>query len=152
MRGILSAALAALLCSGEVEADAESTRCAVTVEVTDALYFSRKEITADSSCESFSVTLKHIGEMPASSMGHNWVLTKTADFNGAAMDGQMSGADNDFVKPGDERVLAATKVIGGGEDTTISFDPSILERGGDYTFFCSFPAHFVLMQGKLIVL
>lgn len=149
MRWILGAALAAtLLFPGE----AGARSCAVTVEVGDSLNFSLKEITVDSSCESFSLTLKHAGTMPASSMGHNWVLTRAEDFDGAVMDGQMSGAENNFVKPGDERVLAATKVIGGGEETAISFDPSILEPGGDYTFFCSFPAHFVLMRGKLIVL
>lgn len=149
MRWILGAALAAtLLFSGETEARS----CALTVEVRDALDFNPREITVDSSCESFSLTLKHVGNMPASTMGHNWVLTRTEDFDGAVTDGQRAGADNDFVKPGDERVLAATKVIGGGEKTTISFDPSMLEPGGDYTFFCSFPAHFVLMRGKLIVL
>jgi azurin len=133
-------------------AEAEAEACAVTVEVRDALDFSLKEITVDSSCEAFTLTLKHVGKMPVSAMGHNWVLTRTEDFNGAVTDGQRSGIDNNFVKPGDERVLAATKVIGGGEETTISFDPAILEPGGDYTFFCSFPAHFVLMRGKLIVL
>lgn len=149
MKGIFATAIAATLL---FSAEADAGSCAVTVEVRDALEFSLKEITVDSSCESFSLTLKHVGKMPASSMGHNWVLTKTQDFEGAVTDGQMSGMDNHFVKPGDERVLAATKVIGGGEETTISFDPSMLEPGGDYTFFCSFPAHFVLMRGKLIVL
>ena len=149
MRWILGAALAATL---SFSSQAEAKTCAVTVEVRDALEFSLKEITVDSGCESFSLTLKHVGKMPASSMGHNWVLTRTGDFDGAVMDGQRSGAANNFVKPGDERVLAATKIIGGGEETTIRFDPSILEPGGDYTFFCSFPAHFVLMRGKLIVL
>ncbi len=156
MRWILGAALAAtllllaatLLFSGQNE----TRSCEVTVEVRDSLDFSPREMTVDSKCKSFSLTLKHIGTMPASSMGHNWVLSRTEDFNGAVMDGQRSGFENHFVKPGDERVLAATEIIGGGEETTISFDPSILEPGGDYTFFCSFPAHFVLMHGKLIVL
>jgi len=138
--------------SAQVWADAGDASCAVTIEATDALNYSLKEITVDSSCETFSLTLKHVGTLPASDMGHNWVLTRTADFEGAVKDGQMSGAANNFIKPGDERVLAATKVIGGGEQTTISIDPSLLEPGGDYTFFCSFPAHFVLMRGKLIVL
>jgi azurin len=42
-------------------------------------------------------------------------------------------------------------VIGGGEETTITIDISGLEAGGDYTYFCSFPGHFVLMNGKFIV-
>jgi azurin len=156
MRWILGAALTAtllllaatLLLSGETEARA----CEVTVEVSDSLFFSLREITVDSGCKSFSLTLKHVGQMPASTMGHNWVLTRSEHFDGAVTDGQRAGADNHFVRPGDERVLAATEIIGGGEETSISFDPSILEPGGDYTFFCSFPAHFVLMLGKLIVL
>ncbi len=163
MRWILGAALAAMLAlaltatllfSGEAEVsvEAEARVCEVTVEVRDSLDFNPRELTVDSGCESFSLTLKHIGTMPASTMGHNWVLTRTEDFDGAVMDGQRAGFENHFVKPGDERVLVATIVIGGGEETTISFDPSILEPGGDYTFFCSFPAHFVLMQGKLNVL
>jgi len=148
MKWMVCAALAALAFSTRAE---EVATCAVTVEVGDSLYFSRKEITVDSSCESFSLTLKHVGKMPASAMGHNWVLTRSEDFDDAVTDAQRAGIENDFVKPGDERVLAATKVIGGGEETTITFDPSILESGGDYTFFCSFPGHYVLMRGKLIV-
>ncbi len=162
MRWILGAALAATLLfaalttmlsfSGEAETETEAGICAVTVEVRDSLDFNPRELTVDSRCESFRLTLKHVGTMPASTMGHNWVLTRTEDFDGAVTDGQRAGFENHFVKPADERVLAATKVIGGGEETAISFDPSILEPGGDYTFFCSFPAHFVLMRGKLIVL
>ena len=153
MKWILSTVLAATLSFANMaEADTGAASCEVTVEVKDSLAFSLKEITVDTSCKAFSLTLKHVGTMPASGMGHNWVLTRTEDFDGAVTDGQMSGADNNFIKPGDARVLAATKVVGGGEQTTISFDPAILEPGGDYTFFCSFPAHFVLMRGKLIVL
>jgi azurin len=33
----------------------------------------------------------------------------------------------------------------------VKFDLSKLTAGGDYTYFCSFPGHFVLMNGKLIV-
>lgn len=148
MRWTLGAALAATLSFSSL---AKAGSCAITVEVGDSLGFSVNEITLDSSCESFSLTLKNLGTMPASVMGHNWVLSRTADYDGTVMDGQMSGADNNFVKPGDKRVLAATKVVGGGEKTTISFKPSLLHKGGDYTFFCSFPGHYVLMHGKLIV-
>ena len=42
-------------------------------------------------------------------------------------------------------------MIGGGEETSVTFDISGLEPGGDYTFFCSFPGHYVLMNGQFIV-
>src|SRR5690606_19437556 len=85
MRWIFGAVAAAAL-SFSVEAEAEAEACAVTVEVRDALDFSLKEITVDSSCEAFTLTLKHVGKMPVSAMGHNWVLTRTEDFNGAVTD------------------------------------------------------------------
>src|SRR5690606_30509615 len=111
--------------------------------------YSHSELRVDSRCEAFTLTLKHVGKEPAHALGHNWVLAKTEDFDGAVTDGQRAGLENHYIKPGDERVLVATAVIGGGEETSVSFDPAILEPGGDYTFFCSFPAHFVLMRGRL---
>ena len=148
MRWILGTALlASLACA----TPAWSQTCAVTIEGNDAIQFVQKELTISSSCESVTVTLKHIGSLAANVMGHNWVLTTTADYMAVAQVGQTSGMDNNYVPPGDDRVLAATKIIGGGEETSVTFDPSILTPGGDYTFFCSFPAHYVLMNGKLIV-
>jgi azurin len=47
-------------------------------------------------------------------------------------------------------VIAHTKVVGGGESTSVKFPVSKLTKGGDYTFFCSFPGHYGLMKGKLI--
>jgi len=148
MRWILGTALVTSLA---FSSSAWSQDCAATVEGNDALQFVQLEVTVSSSCESFSLTLKHIGMLAANVMGHNWVLSTTADYEPVAQAGQASGADNDYLPPGDARVLAATKIIGGGEETTISFDPSALEPGGDYTYFCTFPGHYVLMKGKLIV-
>jgi azurin len=48
-------------------------------------------------------------------------------------------------------VIASTGVIGGGQQASVKIDMSKLMAGGDYTFFCSFPGHFVLMNGKFIV-
>jgi azurin len=81
--------------------------------------------------------------------GHNWVLTATADYQAVAAAGQAAGPPN-YVPAGDARVLAATNVVGGGQETSVKFDLSKL-TAGDYTYFCSFPGHFVLMNGKLIV-
>ena len=44
-----------------------------------------------------------------------------------------------------------TTVVGGGQETSVKFDLSKLTPGGDYTYFCTFPGHFVLMNGKLII-
>jgi azurin len=141
----------ALIAAVAFAGPARAQECAATIEANDVLQFLPGELTVSTNCESFRLTLKHIGRLDANVMGHNWVLTATADYEDVATAGSRAGKANDFVPPGDDRVLAATKIIGGGEETSISFDPSTLESGGDYTFFCSFPAHFAAMHGTLIV-
>ena len=48
-------------------------------------------------------------------------------------------------------IIGATAMIGGGEEIVVTVDISGLEPGGDYTYFCSFPGHYVLMNGKFII-
>ena len=139
-------ALAGLLFAGH----AWSQECSLTIEGNDQIQFVQSELRVSASCTEVTLTLKHIGQLAANIMGHNWVLTTTADWQAAAQAGQASGPP-DYVVADDARILAATAVIGGGEEVTISFDITSLESGGDYTYFCSFPGHFVLMNGKFII-
>jgi azurin len=44
-------------------------------------------------------------------------------------------------------VIANTKVIGGGQTTSVKFATSALKAGESYTFFCSFPGHSAIMKG-----
>jgi azurin len=148
MRWILGLGVAA---TAALSAPAEAQECAATIAANDQMQFVEKELRVSRSCTTFSLTLKHTGVLAANIMGHNWVLTTTPDFQAVAVAGGSAGPANNYVPPGDARVLAASKVIGGGEETTVSFDASKLEAGGDYTYFCSFPGHFALMSGKLIV-
>jgi azurin len=148
MRWTLGTALAA---TAALSGPALAQDCAATVAGNDQMQFVEKELRVSRSCTAFSLTLKHVGTLPVSVMGHNWVLTATPDHMAVGQAGGSAGPANNYVPSGDRRVLAATKVIGGGEETTISFDASKLEAGGDYTYFCSFPGHTQLMSGKLIV-
>ena len=47
-----------------------------------------------------------------------------------------------------EEIISFTKVIAGGESTTITFEAP---PKGIYNFLCSVPGHFGLMKGKFIV-
>jgi azurin len=138
--------IAGLLLAGQ----AWGQECSLTIEGNDQIQFVQKEMRVSKSCTEVTVTLKHIGQLAANIMGHNWVLAKTADWQAVAQAGQGAGPP-DFIPADDARVLASTKTIGGGEETTITVDMSTLEAGGDYTYFCSFPGHFVLMNGKFII-
>lgn len=140
-------ALAALLSAAAVPAMA--AECATNIEGNDAMQFNVKEITVDKSCKEFTVNLKHVGKLPVTAMGHNWVLTTQADMQAAATDGMAAGADHAYIKANDERVIAHTKLIGGGEETSVTFDVSKLKAGEDYAYFCSFPGHWAIMKGSL---
>lgn len=138
-----------ILVAGVMATPAMAADCAITIEGNDQMQFNIKNVEVPASCTRYSMTLKHTGKMPKSSMGHNIVLTTTADANAAAADGMKAGAAAEYVKPGDPRVIAFSKVIGGGESTTFDFDVSKLKAGTEYTYLCSFPGHSFIMRGVL---
>ena len=123
--------------------------CKVEITGTDSMQFDKKEISVAADCTSVELTLKHSGKLPAQAMGHNWVLSKTADMQGVVNDGMGAPLASQHIKAGDTRVIAHTKLIGGGQSTSVTFPTSALTKGGAYTFFCSFPGHIALMKGTL---
>ncbi|HVR49443.1 MAG TPA: azurin [Pseudorhodoferax sp.] len=131
-------------------AAAQAKTCALTISSNDQMQFDQAELKVAADCTQVELTLKHSGTLPATAMGHNWVLTETAAMRSVALAGMNAGAAAGYVKPGDERVIAATPVIGGGASTKISFATARLTKGGDYSFFCSFPGHWNVMKGKLV--
>ena len=123
--------------------------CATTVEGNDMMQYNADSITVPASCTQFTINLKHTGKLAANVMGHNVVIAKEADMAGIAADGTSDPATH--VKAGDTRVIAHSKVIGGGEATSVSFDVAKIKDGGPFKFFCSFPGHLALMQGSIQV-
>ncbi len=125
--------------------------CTVSLKGDDAMKFDLKEATVSASCPTITIELTHTGKMPVAAMGHNVVVSKTADLAGVARDGMKAGAAGAYVPANDARVIAHTSLIGGGQKTRITFPGMKLAAGGDYSFFCSFPGHSTLMKGKLVV-
>jgi len=130
---------------------AAAKTCELTITGNDQLQYNKSELVVEADCDKVTVTLEHVGKLPVEQMGHNWTLARTADWKALAQAGQGAGLENGYLPPGDDRVIANTDMIGGGETTSVTFDVSKLEKGGDYTFFCSFPGHWAVMNGKLIV-
>lgn len=126
--------------------------CQQVIEGNDMLQFNLKEMVVSANCKEVTVTLKHTGAMPANVMGHNWVLTNNTDFMPVAQAGGAAGIENNYVPVGDQRVLAATTIIGGGQETSVTFSIDSLVVGDDYTFFCSFPGHYAIMKGVFKVI
>lgn len=125
--------------------------CTIRLKGNDAMQFDLKTATVSASCPRITIELTHTGKMAAQVMGHNVVVSQTADINAITAAGMKAGAAAGYVPKGDARVLAATPVIGGGASTKASFAGNKLKAGGDYSFFCSFPGHSALMKGKLVV-
>ena len=126
-----------------------AAECKVTVDSTDQMSFDTKDVSIDKSCKTFTVELKHSGSLPKNVMGHNWVLSKTADMQPIATDGLAAGIDKNYLKDGDTRIIAHTKIIGAGETDSVTFDVSKLTAGESYGFFCSFPGHISMMKGTV---
>ena len=121
--------------------------CNLEITGSDAMQYDKKELAVAADCTQVEVTLKHSGKLPAQAMGHNWVLAKTADMSGIASDGVAAGFANDHIKKGDTRVIAHTKIVGGGQSTSVTFSTAARKKGEAYSFFCSFPGHSSIMKG-----
>ena len=121
--------------------------CATTIEANDAMQYNVDAIAVPASCTQFTINLKHAGALAANVMGHNLVVAKEADMAAIVSDG--AGSAPEFVKAGDARIVAHTKMIGGGESSSVTFDVAKIKDGGPFKFFCSFPGHVSLMKGSI---
>ena len=130
---------------------AQAKNCVIDVKGDDQMKFDKASVTVSAACKTIEIKLMHTGKLPITAMGHNLVISPTADFQAVGQAGMTAGAAANYVPTGDKRVIAHTKVVGGGGSTTASFPGSALKAGGDYTFYCSFPGHWAIMKGKLIV-
>ena len=125
----------------------EPTSNELHIESNDQMQYTTTELKATTG--KITLTLQHIGKMEKTVMGHNLVIlqpgTDPAAFALKAADAKDSG----YIPASENAsIIAHTKLIGGGESDTIEF--TITEKG-TYDFICSFPGHYAMMKGKLIV-
>jgi azurin len=139
-------ALALLAGARAVHADP----CNVTIEGNDRMQFNLHEITVPARCAEVQVILKHSGKMPAKVMGHDWVLAKGSDMSAIVNAGLAAGYSHGYLPGNDKRIIAATKVVGGGESTVVRFSTSTLQQGIRYAFFCTSPGHSTVMHGTFL--
>src|SRR5690606_10001148 len=113
----------------------------------DQMQFSKKELRVKAG-QKVRLTLTHVGEMPENVMGHNWVLLKKGTDISEFGQKAVSASGNEYIPENTNEVIVHTELIGGGETTTIEFTAP---AAGTYDYICSFPGHYAVMQGKLIV-
>ncbi|MBU2978595.1 azurin [Alteromonas sp. C1M14] len=123
--------------------------CATTIESADTMRFNKASIDVPAHCTSFTLTLNNTGTLAKNIMGHNWVLTKASDAKSVVKDGASQGLANNYLSPNDPRVIANTRITGGKESASVTFDVSKLTKEESYLYFCSFPGHMSMLKGSL---
>lgn len=126
---------------------ADENTVSITLKSNDAMQFDSTELKVPVG-KTVKLTLEHTGKMPKDVMGHNFVLLNKgvdpADFVKRAAEAKVT----DYVPVEAQKdMIAYTKMIGGGESTSVEFT---ITEAGSYDFLCSFPGHFEMMRGKLI--
>jgi azurin len=121
--------------------------CKLEISANDLMQYDKTELAVPATCKEVTITLHHTGKLPKEAMGHDWVLVNTPDLAAVATAGMSAGLANNYVEPGDKRVLASTKTIGGGETASATFSTAALKKGGAYSYLCTFPGHNALMHG-----
>ena len=120
----------------------------VTVELNgnDQMQYDKNEIKVKAG-QKVTLTLKNIGTVKKELMAHNFVLLNPGtDVQKFALDG-VPMKDKDYISDA-TAVIVHTKMLGPGEADTITFDAP---AAGTYDYVCTFPGHFGVMKGKLIV-
>ncbi|HRE51170.1 MAG TPA: azurin [Flavitalea sp.] len=158
---VFAAAIGLLSCGGgesepataasetqETAAASAPESVALEISSNDMMQFDKKELKAKAG-QKVTLTLHHTGKASKEVMGHNVVILKPdvniPDFGMKAVDAK----DNDYIPASEEaNIIAHTKIIGGGESTSVEFTAP---EPGIYIFICSFPGHFAAMQGTFIV-
>ena len=140
-----------LLCAGSGAAlrAADPAPREIAITANDAMQFDLKEIVAAPG-ERIALKLTHVGKLPKTAMGHNWALFSAlpdADVTKLLMDAMKNGPD--YLPTDRSALLAHTRILGGGESDTVVFTAPATP--GAYPYFCTFPGHFSMMKGRLIV-
>jgi azurin len=143
--GLAAAALAGALALPLVARAADP--CRLDISGNDQMQYDKQQLSAPASCKEITVTLHHSGKLPKQTMGHDWVLVNAADLAAVANAGVGAGIANDYIAPGDKRVIAHTRLVGGGESASVTFDTTLLKKGVSYAYLCTFPGHNALMHG-----
>ena len=143
--------LALLLALALSVASAKEKPQEVVITGNDTMQFDVKnfEVKAGSKVK---LTLKNVGKIPKIAMGHNLVVLKkgiTAVAFGQKALGAGASATNALPESLMGDVIAATKLLGPAESETIEFTAP--KEAGSYEYVCTFPGHFALMRGTMMV-
>src|SRR3984893_15733889 len=86
-------------------ANAADKVCKLAITATDLMQYDKKELDVAGDCTSVELTLTHGGKLQKEQRGHNWFLVNAPDLNAVANSGMSAGVSNNYIAPGDKKVL-----------------------------------------------
>lgn len=122
----------------------------ITISTGDKMRFDKTEFTVAPG-QAVELTLKNTGKLPKIAMGHNLVILKPGTvglvFAMECLENKLTTGlpDSEEWK---NKVIAATKMLGPGEEDTITFSAP---AEGEYEFICSYPGHAAVAKGVMRV-
>jgi azurin len=147
-----AALAAALTTSGQPNGGPAATPGPRVVEITanDTMKYSVTAISAAPG-EDLKVTLTNLGSLPKEAMAHNWVLLKAGADAGAFSNASVMAKATDYLPPSlQDEVVAQIGMQGPHQTGEVEFHAPTAP--GDYTYLCTFPAHYQIgMRGTLTV-
>lgn len=133
--------------NGDASADGQADEIVITPEGNEML-FEQTEFTVEAG-QTVNLVFENTATSPA--MVHNVVILTSDDDDDVNRVGQSAveaGADAEYI-PEDDAILAYTELAEPGETVSVTFTaPS---TPGRYRFICTYPGHYMMMQGTMIV-
>jgi azurin len=154
---VVAGALVLAACGKKEEAPATSATTSAApavaeIELTanDSMKFSATHFEVKAG-QQVKVTFTNMGTMPKVAMGHNFILLKKGVDVKAFTDAAVTAAATDYVPASQaDNIIAHTKLLGPKQSDEITFTAPT--EPGEYTFICSFPAHYLSgMHGVIVV-
>ena len=90
--------------------------------------------------------IRMVNNATTDAMKHNIVIIKKG-MEDAVGKASMGVPETDSYVPANEAVLAATRIAGPGETSTVV----VSLPAGEYAYICTFPGHYILMRGTITV-
>ena len=114
--------------------------------VGNEMKYEQTEFTAQPG-QTVRLTFNNTADNPA--MHHNVVILKEGTDVNAFGRAAMSAADTEYIPASmQDRVIAHTPMSAPGETVTVEFTAP---GPGTYTYICTYPGHFMTMQGTMTV-
>lgn len=153
--GLLAMALLFAACGGEdvsepVAAPEAEPVTTITITGNDRMQFDITEFSVPAG-EEITIIFENIGKMPKEAMGHNLVVLQRDMEPNVFSTAATRHPANEYIPPEyEEKVIAATAILGPGESEALIFSAPTVR--GAYPYVCSFPGHTAAgMKGVMTV-